>query len=270
MMRLPGLLRVGIAATCARRGRALRCVALAAPALACLALLGWVWRLPQMPGREGVIAAFSTSVRGRTHSQRHNVRLALAALDGQVVAPRAEFSFNRAVGPWTVDRGYRRAPVSYSGDLVLDWGGGVCQASSTLYNAALLAGFPIVERHRHQWPATYVAPGQDAAVAYPNIDLRFRNPLNWPVRVSARLTGESVLIRLSSRGRAPAVCLEREVLAVVPPAVVVRPAAAQRRTFIRGRPGYQVAVYRSFLSGAHGRELVSRDSYPPQNRVIFR
>jgi len=240
-------------------------------ALGCVGLLAWVVRLPRAAGRERMIAAFATGVGGRTQSQLHNVRLALAALDGKVIAPAAEFSFNRAVGPWTVERGYRRAPVSFSGDLVLDWGGGVCQASTTLYNAALLAGFPITERHRHQWPATYVPPGQDAAVAHPNIDLRFRNSLGAPVRISARIAGESVLVRLYSRQPPPPVRVEREVLAVTAPAVVVRSAeAAPRRAFIRGRLGCQVAVYRTFTTGAPRRELVSRDTYPPRNQVVFR
>jgi len=248
---------------------AVRRAALAVGALACLALITLLLGLPQLPPKESAIAAFSTGLGGRAHSQVHNLRLALASLDGEVIAPGEEFSFDRAVGPWTVDRGYRRAPVSYSGEMVLDWGGGVCQASTTLYNAALLAGLPIIERHRHQWPTTYVPPGQDAAVAYPNIDLRFRNTLNSPIHIWARIIGESAIVRLCSRERLPRVRIEREILAMAPPATVTHFGPGPRRT-TRGQPGCEVAVYRSFLSGAQRRELVSRDNYPAQNRLIWR
>jgi vancomycin resistance protein VanW len=241
---------------------------LAIPLLVGAALLAWLLRLP---AGEQEIAAFSTGLSGRAQSQVHNVGLALAALDGQVIPPGKEFSFNTAVGPWTADRGYRKAPVSYSGELTLDWGGGVCQASTTLYNAALLAGLPITERHRHWWPAAYVPPGQDAAVAYPNIDLRFRNSLRAPLRISAQIAGQSLLIRLYSRQRPPAVSLDRRVLAVTAPSTVVRslsPGSAPR--LIPGQPGYQVVLYRVFGAQESRRELVSRDTYPPQNRVILR
>jgi len=255
------------AMTLARR-KHLMPILLAIPLLGAAAILVWLLRLPH---QEQVIAAFSTGLRHRAQSQVHNLRLALAALDGKVIPPGKEFSFNQTVGPWTVDRGYRKAPVSFSGERVLDWGGGVCQASTTLYNAALLAGLPILERHRHHWPTNYAPPGQDAAVAYPNIDLRFRNSLGAPIRISAQIAGEAVLLRLYCRQRPRRVRLEREVLAVTPPSTIIRPRPeAAPRSPIRGHPGYQVLLYRIFLEGAGRRELISRDDYPPRNRVIWR
>jgi vancomycin resistance protein YoaR len=236
------------------------------PVAVVLGLALWLW---QQPGREKVIGAYATSLKGRKSSQVHNVRLALAALDGKIIPPDTEFSFCRAVGPWSADKGYQRAPVSFSGDMVKDWGGGVCQASTTLYNAALLAGLPISERHRHYWAAHYVPPGQDAAVAYSNIDLRFRNSLSRPIRISADIVGESVIIRLHCRQASPPVHLESEILAVNPPATVVRFNAYRAGGMIRGRPGYEVALYRVFEAGGR-RELLSRDAYPAQNRIVWR
>lgn len=241
---------------------------LALPPLGLVALLAWlVW----LPSGEAEIAAYATSLRGRTRSQVHNAQLALAALDGTTVAPGKEFSFAQVVGPWTQDRGYRKAPVSYSGDMTLDWGGGVCQASTTLYNAALFAGLPIRERHRHYWAASYVPPGQDAAVAYPNIDLRFQNALRHPIRISARIQGESILVRLYSRDRPPRVALDRRVLSVNRPATVVRYIARRAEPRVSaGQPGCEVVLYRVFGGSEPRRELVSRDTYPAQNRVVWR
>jgi len=245
---------------------ALRSLLLTAPVFACVALFGWLLALP---GEEQVIAAFSTGLRGRSRSQIHNVKLALAALDGRSLPPGAAFSFNHAVGPWGADRGYVRAPVSFSGERVLDWGGGVCQASSALYNAALLAGIPILERHRHYWPTTYVPPGLDAAVAYPNIDLRFRNSLTAPIRISAQVVGEAVVIKLRSSQRPPASAIARQVLSVTPPTLLPSSALGDRHRASHGFPGYEVAVYRVFAGPPERREMISRDSYPAQNQVVY-
>ncbi|UCH34772.1 MAG: VanW family protein [Armatimonadota bacterium] len=254
-----------------QRRAAIRGLVLAVACVACAAAVAVLVRLPDLPGEEKAVAAFSTSLSGRTRSQVHNVQLALMALNGTLIRPGEEFSFNRTVGPWTVDRGYRRAPVSYSGEMVRDWGGGVCQASTTLYNAALLAGLPVLERHRHHWPATYVPPGRDAAVAYPSIDLRFRNSLASPIRITARVAGESVVVRLHSRERPPQVRVEREIMAVAQPATVMclGPSPTGRAPN-RGQAGCEVAVYRVWRGAGERWEFVSRDTYPPQNRLVWR
>jgi len=253
--------------------RALLIALLTLPPLGCVALAAW---LASPPPQGQVIAAFATGLESRTRAQVHNVKLALAALDGQVIAPGKEFSFNQAVGPWTADRAYVQAPVSYAGEKTLDWGGGVCQASTALYNAALLAGLPIRERHRHHWPTTYAPPGQDAAVAYPNIDLRIANNLSSPVRISARVEGDSVIVGLHSPARPLRVRLDRVMLGMTEPATVVRPRPgplrrAGARPPTKGQPGYEIALYRVY-PGEDGerRELIARDQYPALNRVVWR
>lgn len=233
------------------------------------------WSLAR-PVRWRVVAAYTTNLRGRTAAQVHNVRLALRALDGTYLQPGDEFSFNRTVGSWSGDRGYVKAPVSYNGDLVPSWGGGVCQASSTLYNAALLAGLEILERHRHQFPPRYVPPGQDAAVAHHNIDLRFRNPYEWPLRIEAQIEGDRVACRvLSPRPLGRQIFVLREIRQVNWPGEVVStshsddPSGVRWRVVNRGAPGVRVAVYREISEkGALKRSLVSEDTYPPMNRLI--
>ena len=81
------------------------------------------------------MAGFATSLQERTASQQHNARRAAASINGQVIQPGGEFSFNKTVKSWSMDRGYVKAPVSYDGDLIREYGGGVCQTSTTLYNA---------------------------------------------------------------------------------------------------------------------------------------
>ena len=129
-------------------------------AAALLALGGGMFlRLSSAPPPEVKISGYATSLKGRTASQRHNAQRAAELLDGKVIAPGEVFSFNRVVRSWAQDTGYVKAPVSYDGELIKAYGGGVCQTSTTLYNAALLAGMPIIERHPHVFAPHYVPPG---------------------------------------------------------------------------------------------------------------
>ncbi len=239
-----------------------------------LLLLAGVAAALWVPRGERVMGSYVTSLQGRTRGQRINATRAARALDGVVIAPGRVFSFNRTVGSWTADRGYVLAPVSYDGELVVDWGGGVCQTSSTLYNAALLAGLAVVERHHHNWAPKYVPPGCDAAVAQLTIDLRLRNPYPHPVRVRALVREGSIGFELLGSEAGPLATIEGAPTATVEPTEVIkvdeRLAPGQRRLITRGRPGVRVAVYRHFTRGprAGQRELISQDVYPAMNRVV--
>ena len=217
--------------------------------------------------KETVAGGYATSLKGRTRSQRHNAGLALARLVGATVAPGATFSFNRRVGTFSRDRGFRKAPVSYNGQLIDDWGGGVCQTSTTLYNAALLAGMVPVERHHHRFAPSYVPPGRDAAVAFSGVDLRFRNPYPYPVRIVGGIRGDRLRIDLVGP-QAPAVAPQvvSQVTEVdAPETYVLGPANGRRRVRNTGKAGFEVSVVR--IVGDR-RETVSHDAYPAMNRVV--
>lgn len=218
--------------------------------------------------REVELANYSTSLAGRTPGQRHNVRLAAAAVDQAVVPPGGAFSFNTTVGPWVRSRGYRRAPVSFGGSILLDYGGGVCQLSSTLYNAALLAGLEVVERDHHVWQPLYVPPGRDAAVAQGIADLRLRNPYPAPVLIRATVASQRVEVRLFSRHQpAERYDLEVEALAMLAAPPMVRydrhlPGDSTPR-LRPGRPGRRVRVTRTTTRRGQpiAREPISDDTY---------
>jgi len=225
------------------------------------------------PGAEREIAAYKTGLAGRTESQIFNCTLAAKAVNGRVLMPGKTFSFLKAVGAWTADKGYKKAPVSYDGELVRNWGGGVCQLSSTLYNAALLAGLEIVERHRHQWPARYAPVGRDAAVAYEEVDLKFRNNLPAPVRIVCGIEGGSLVCRIVSSHKPDYTAqVETRVLSVIKPSEVVQNRASgsgRWRLLHRGYPGFHVMTYRRINgSGGVRRQLISDDTYPAMNKVV--
>jgi vancomycin resistance protein YoaR len=118
--------------------------------------------------------------------QRHrNIEAALDSINNSIVWPGDIFSFNEATGPRTPERGYLPAPVIINGGFDMDYGGGVCQASSTVYNAALQAGLPIIERHAHSKPVHYVPAGRDAAVDYGSLDMKFHNNHSGPIIIKS-------------------------------------------------------------------------------------
>jgi len=238
---------------------------LVALGLASAAAAMWT-RLMSAEAQPTELVAASTSLRGRTFSQRHNAVLAAAALNRAIVMPGEVFSFNRRVRVWSSDRGYLRAPVSQEGVLVRAVGGGVCQVSTTLYNAVLLAGLPIVERHRHAVAPGYVPPGRDAAVAPHSLDFRFRNTLAEPIRIRAEVAASLLTVRLlgGRMPQAPVTILTRVLAARSPRAIV--PGGDDRtnsRAPGRGAAGYRVVTYRCFHRGRREvrRERMSDDTY---------
>lgn len=133
-----------------------------------------------------ILGDFSTPVMG-SPDRVHNIRLSLAAINNTIVMPGEVFSFNEVVGERTPERGYRNAPIILGEAVVPGVGGGVCQTSSTLYNAVRLAGLEIVERRIHSIAPSYIQHGMDATVAWPHTDFKFKNSSAWPVIVKAEI-----------------------------------------------------------------------------------
>ena len=141
-------------------------------------------------------ANFSTEFSADNVDRSHNIALALSHVDGTVLNPGDEFSFNKTVGARTESRGFRQAKIIMDGDYVLGYGGGVCQASTTIYNAALRAGLEITEVHAHSLSSGYVAASLDAMVNSSSADLKFRNPLSEPVYIAARAQNGVARVRI--------------------------------------------------------------------------
>jgi vancomycin resistance protein YoaR len=123
---------------------------------------------------ETTLSAYGTAYAG-TEDRIQNLRLAVSLLDGTFIKPGASFSFNETVGPRTVERGFRVAPVIIGSEYDEDVGGGVSQVATTVFNAAWEAGLKITERNPHALYISRYAAGRDATVNYPNLDLSFRN-----------------------------------------------------------------------------------------------
>jgi len=125
-------------------------------------------------GITGLVGAYTTSYGGEPN-RIHNVQLVARLIDGAVVPPGAEFSFNGTTGERSADKGFLEAPVIINGELQTGLGGGVCQVSTTVFNAAFEAGLSITSRTNHALYISHYPQGRDATVNYPDTDLKFQN-----------------------------------------------------------------------------------------------
>ncbi|MDP4158838.1 MAG: VanW family protein [Bacillota bacterium] len=135
---------------------------------------------------------FDPNQIGRTQ----NIKLASKALDGTLIKPQEVFSFNQTVGPRTAESGYQMAIIIEGDKFVPGLGGGVCQVSSTLFNAVQQASLEIVERSHHSLAITYVPQGQDATVAYPSLDFKFKNTSGSYILIRTSIQGGTLTIKI--------------------------------------------------------------------------
>lgn len=142
------------------------------------------------------IAEFKTSLIGRSENVRENIERAANKLNGVIIPSNKEFSFNEVVGITDQAHGYKNAPVILNNKLVQAAGGGVCQVSSTLYNAVLLANLEIVYRINHSHQVGYVHVGLDATVADNGPDLKFKNNTDTPIYIQTILQNNQLILRL--------------------------------------------------------------------------
>ena len=110
--------------------------------------------------------------------------------------PHETFSFNQATGERTAAKGYKEAAAISGGTTRDEIGGGVCQTSSTLFNAVARANLEIIERNPHAWPSNYVEKGFDATVNWPGLDFKFKNNTDWPVFIVAGYSNQKVTVNI--------------------------------------------------------------------------
>ncbi len=223
---------------------------------------------------DAVLGFFETrySRSAKSRARTYNLRLAASRLDGAVVLPGETFDFNSIVGPRDEANGYRVAPVIAEGELVDGIGGGTCQVSGTLHGAAFFSGLEIVERRPHSRPSSYIKLGMDAAVAYPSINFRVRNPFDVPVVLHETVKGGVVRAEVLGPKRKHTVSFFRRVDAVIPFEVVERETDSlpegKRILSQRGVPGFKVTVFRIVRKGAYAVRTKVRDHYPPTMQII--
>jgi vancomycin resistance protein YoaR len=229
-----------------------------------------------LEGIDGVIAAYSTQFNASDQNRTQNIALASKNVNGVLVRRGETFSFNTFVGPRLAEYGYKEAPVFINGKLLPDWGGGVCQVSSTLYNAVLLADLAIEERTSHFRPPGYVPLGQDATVAYNQLDFKFKNTSQTNIYISSEVYGNQVSISIFGKlsDNPPEIQIVSADKKVLEPNTIIKQdpqlELGKEVVEIEGQKGYQVTTYRvHYINGKESnRELLAGDEFEPEDRVI--
>ena len=212
---------------------------------------------------------FSTSLQLRSDQQRHNTATAARDLDRVIIAPGETFSFNDRVGARDTGKGYRAAPIITTSGLLEDIpGGGICQLASTIYNAGLLAGMQVVERHPHCRTVGHVPPGRDATIASWRKDLKLKNPFPYPLQLRIVLNQNRLTTSLYAPLEKPfstEITVTRTRL--VPDTVVVSSNGATPQQ--AGASGFSTETRRITKENGQVRdELISQDTYPAPSRVV--
>lgn len=226
-------------------------------------------------GIERLLGSYQTMFDPGDADRVHNIVIGASALNGHMIPPGEIFSFNKVVGPRSEKVGYRRAPVVLNQELVPDVGGGICQVSTTLYNAVLLAGLEIVARSNHSLAPAYIPPGRDATVAYDYLDFKFRNITGRYVLVTTAVEGN--LLKVSLFGTpvsSDIVSIETEIIDKIEPGIIEKEdrtlEPGERKVEKKGAPGYVVKVWR--VTSRNGleirRDLVSVDRYDPRPTIV--
>lgn len=211
-------------------------------------------------------SGFSTSLTGRSVEQRHNASLAGRYINGFIIPSGGIFSFNELVGARNRSKGYDSAPfLNADGLLEETAGGGICQLASTIYNAGLLGGLEVVERHPHSRTVLHVPPGRDATIATWRKDLKLRNPFPQPLLVRISSDNDRLTVSLrSSVEKDFSVDVRTEQVALEPSAVAGHAGKGQK-----GSHGFSTATWRvTKKDGKEQKELLSEDVYPAPSRII--
>ncbi|MEW9669483.1 VanW family protein [Ammoniphilus sp. 3BR4] len=226
-------------------------------------------------GITGKVSEFTTSYSTQTAGRTHNVEATAAVLHETLLRPDEIFSYRKIVQETEKKFGYKPAPVIMEGELRPGIGGGVCQVSTTLYNAVLLSDVKIVERRNHSLPIGYAPLGQDATYTDSGIDFRFQNTTGKHLLIRTESKNGKLTVKLfGTPSEGKEIKIQTEKVAVIPPKTETRkdvslsPGAS--KVIKEGKPGYQVIVYKLVKEEGKAEQkiLVSKDTYRAQPRVV--
>ncbi len=224
-----------------------------------------------------LISSYKTSIKEKEQGSRYNVLLAAKKIDGIIIYPNEEFSYNKIVGPAEKNDGFQKGLVIVGGKFVPGYGGGVCQTSSTLYNAVLLAGLKVTERYNHSVYADatgYVPLGRDAAVYYGHKDLKFINVLPYPIVIGAYPKGDYLITEIWGREKLKAkysiITREKEVISYK--TIVKKDSNLPKGKKIierEGINGYRIKTYLVIEEdGKTTKKFLSNDYYRPIDQIV--
>lgn len=223
-----------------------------------------------------LISTYTTRYDASNVNRSQNLAIATGKINGTVLMPGEEFSFNQVVGKRTIEEGYKDAKIYQDGKVVDGLAGGICQISSTLYNAVIKANLEIVERRNHSFTTSYVKAGRDATVVYGVIDFKFKNTRTYPIKIEGSVgsgVAEFNIYGIKEEVEY-SVDLAPVVTASIPYATQYIPdptlAPGQQIIVQAGGNGCKVTTYKETkLDGKFvSKEIISTDTYQPMKAII--
>ena len=221
------------------------------------------------------LASCSTSLNEGNAPRTNNVRLASAAINGTILNPGEEFSYNNVVGERTTERGYQSAGA-YSGNEIIDEvGGGVCQPSSTLYMAVLRADLEVTQRVNHSFTVAYTPLGEDATVSWGGPDFCFKNDTGYPIKILAEQSnGQLTMTIVGTKTSDKTVTTRTEVIETYTPQRIEKKdnsmMVGQSRVEVSGIPGYSTRTYKIITeNGQTTEELANTSNYIKRDEVVY-
>lgn len=224
------------------------------------------------------ISSFNTNFSSSNGNRSNNIQLATEAINGTILMPGDSFSFNDIVGERTRERGYKDAGVIIGDSVQSGLGGGICQVSSTLYNAMLRAGIKPTERRNHTLVLSYVPIGLDATVDWGNIDYKFTNTLSYPIYIEGYTENKNVYFNIYSNEELSGYTYEitTDVYETIKPKIKYVDSKelleGETKVVKSGTTGYRVKVYRKTYENGNliNTELISNDYYYPVDGQALR
>ena len=225
----------------------------------------------------GLVSSFTTETTSNAN-RNTNISLSAQAISNQTVLPGETFSFNQATGQRTAEKGYKSAAAIAGGETVEEIGGGVCQTSTTLFNAVARANLKIVDRDPHAWPSTYVDKGEDATVNWPNLDFKFQNDTEWPIFIVAYYANRKVTVEIYGKMLDEGVTIDlvSETTYVKEPPTEplyvynASLSVGTEKTTVKARTGYTVVTYKVWYKNGQEikREKLHTSNYKMYQQTI--
>ncbi|TYQ14793.1 UNVERIFIED_CONTAM: vancomycin resistance protein YoaR [Acetivibrio alkalicellulosi] len=227
------------------------------------------------------LSSYSTSFSTGNQNDANrgvNIRLASSKINGLILGPGDVFSFNDVVGPRTSQNGYQSANIYVNGQIIPGVGGGICQVSSTLYNAVLFGNLETVYRMNHMFTVGYVPYGQDAAVSFNELDFKFKNNTNWPIKIEATVTNNTVTYKIIGTNETPEKTIEIQNVQISSTPAPVKhiddPNMEEGKSVVvqSGKPGYVIDTYKIIkINGVETERIrLHRSTYRPYEHQVRR
>lgn len=224
------------------------------------------------------LSIYTTRYDSSNVDRSTNLMIACQKINGKVILPGETFSYNKALGERTAKAGYRNGKIYAGGEVVDGLGGGICQISSTLYNAVLEGNLEVLERRNHQFTTAYIPVGRDATVVYGVTDFRFKNTRKYPVRISASARNGIATVAIYGIKEAEeyTFSFSTKVLSTVAPTVRYKEDSllpvGTEKVEQKGANGQKTETYitKKLNGKVISTRLLSRDTYDPMPTIILK